>query len=300
MRVTRAILGASILLCGFVLMSGCDQTFEPLQENNLYNFNISGYLDVSADTQWVHIGTIRESIDEPPDPTGIRVTLENLQSGESVVMNDSVFIYKNVLNYWTTMDIKNDQTYRITAEGSDSKTSEVTVTTPKKLPTIYIIINANNPFYGGTSGATIYIDAAIKDIVDVQSVWYVTLKSGTEYRKRIYKFPLRNNLKRSDVFGDSYAFANWEEEREQIKQGIGKAEISRATRQFFVATGGPEWDAKLASIDDIEYFLDETASDVENGLGFVVGINSGWFWQAPCLRPDSSNYAPCEPEAPFW
>ncbi|NBC02122.1 MAG: hypothetical protein GVY20_00285 [Bacteroidetes bacterium] len=107
--------------CCLLTFTHCDDSFQPLKENNQYNFNISGYLDVSADTQWIRVGTIRESIDEPPDPANIKVTLEDLQNGNTVLMHDSLSADNGFLNYWTTMDINKEQTYRITTEGLDKK-----------------------------------------------------------------------------------------------------------------------------------------------------------------------------------
>lgn len=284
-----------LLACGTLILYSCSDSFEPLKENNLYNFNISGYLDASADTQWVRVGTIRHSIDEPPDPTGITVTLEDLQYGETVVMKDSVFASRNVLNYWTTMDINHEQSYRITAAGTDGKSSTVSVSTPKELPPLYVTTPRIPP------GARIYFDESIEHIADVQSVWYVILKSGTEIRRRIYRFPIRHTLSTTSAYFSTYsAFANHAEEQKQIEESAGGAEITIVNRQFFVAAGGPEWDDNLSSIVDLEYFLEGTASNVENGLGYVIGISSGWYPQLTCLTPDRSNYAPCEPREPFW
>lgn len=284
-----------LFLCGLFMITGCEDSFQPLKENTLYNFNISGYLDAAADTQWIRVGTIRESIDEPPDPTGINVTLENLQTGESVIMKDSVFTSQNVLNYWTTMDIKSEETYRITAEDPNGKSSDVTLTTPSVLPSVYITVTMSDPAI-----ADIYIDESPEQIVDVQSVWYVLLKSGTEMQKRIFRFSLRNTLRTSNIFGDSYTFANLTEEQQYIEQSIGNAEISRTTKQFFVAVAGPEWNNNLSAIDDLEYFLDETGSNAENGLGYVIGIHSGWFRQITCLNKEKTAPAPCDPEKPYW
>ncbi len=293
----RLVARFFLLLTSCLLIStGCDDSFQPLQENNQYNFTISGYLDTSADTQWVRVGTVRESIDEPPDPDGIQVTLEDLQSDETVIMYDSVFTSQNFLNYWTTMDIKQEQTYRITAEGADGKTSRVTVTTPKELPQPYIVVTGGPP-----AGAYIIIDETVEHIADVQSVYYVILNPETEHRKRIYRFPIRGTLRPTTAYSGGYAaFANWEKEEEQIEQSVGAAEIEIASRQFFVAAGGPEWNDSLSTIHDLEYFIDGTASNVENGLGYTVGINSAWFRQADCLAPDGSKHIPCEPGEPFW
>lgn len=284
-----------LIVCCLLIFSNCDDSFQPLQENDKYHFSIYGYLDAASDTQWVRVGTVRPSIDESPDPTGIRVTLKGLQSGNTTVMNDSVFTSRNVLNYWTTVDIKHEQTYSITAKGADGKTSQVTVTTPKGLPPLYITTAPTPP------RAAIYFPETAKHIADIQSVWYVILKSGTEIRRRIYRFPVRNTLRNtSSSLGTNVAVANHEEERKQIEVRIGGAELSVVARQFFVAVGGPEWNDSLSTIDDLEYFIDGTANNVVNGLGYVVGISSGWFPQTACLNSTQTNFVPCKPREPFW
>tara|TARA_R100001143_G_scaffold37173_1_gene34712 strand:- start:59849 stop:60760 length:912 start_codon:yes stop_codon:yes gene_type:complete len=285
-----------IATCYLLTLSGCNDSFQPLQENDTFFFSIQGYLDATADTQWVRLGTIRHTIDEPPNPEGIRVTLKDLESGKTVVMNDSVFTTRNVLNYWTTMEIKHEQTYEITAQHADGNTSRVTMTTPAELPSFYIV-----PL-GGLSGVRILINDSVEKIADLQSVWYVILNPGTDNQRRIYTFPFRNTLTLTRGFGGNYtAFVNWERELEQIEQNVGVGTtISVVYRQIFVAAGGPEWDENISSITDLEYFLAGNASNVENGLGFVVGVSTNWFRQNTCYGPDGSNSAPCESEERYW
>lgn len=289
------IIGLFFISC-IPFLTDCNQTFEPIQENDRYHFSIYGTLDAAADTQWIRVGTVRQNIDEAPDPTGIKVTLEHIQSGQTFLMNDSLFTSKNVLNYWTTTDIENEQTYRITVEQADGKASSVTVTTPKQLPSPYII------FTQDPNGVNIYVDDIVEHLADLQSVWYITLNPETEPRKRIYRFPIRNTLRNTYSFYGAYsAFSNWEEQLGQIEQSIGQADYSIERALVFIAAGGPEWDESFTSIDDLEYFLDGTASNVENGLGYVVGIDGRWFRQTTCLTADSSAYAPCTPQdGPFW
>lgn len=289
-----------LTVCYVLTLSGCDESFQPLQENDTFFFSIHGFLDVSADTQWVRIGTIRQTIDEPPpDPEGIQVTLKDLESGETVIMNDSLFTTRNVLNYWTTMEIKHEQTYEITAQHADGNTSRVTMTTPAELPSIYIIPQCG---VGVGPGTRVFIDDAVKHIADLQSVWYVILNPGTENRRKIYRFPLRNDLIHTPSFGSSYtARVYWENEFAQIEHGIGAGTvISVVARQLFVAGGGPEWDNNISSIVDLEYFLAGNASNVENGLGYVVGVSSNWCRQYSCFDFDGSISGLCEPEEPFW
>lgn len=290
-----------LLAAGYLLtLSSCDESFQPLQENDTFFFSIHGYLDVTADTQWVHVGTIRQTVDEPPpDPEKIQVTLKDLGSGEIVVMNDSLFTSQNVLNYWTTMEIKHEQTYEITAQHDDGNTSRVMMTTPAELPHIYIIPQCG---VGVPPGIRIWIDDAVERIADLQSVWYVILNPGTENQKRIFKFPLRNTLTHTPGYRGSYtARVYWENELAHIEHRVGTGtEILVVARQFFVVAGGPEWDDNISSIVDLEYFLAGNASNVENGLGYVVGVNSNWCRQYTCSEFDGSISGLCEPEEPFW
>lgn len=295
MKGINTISSVCFLLFSFLLMAGCNETFEPLQENDEYYFSMYGYLDAAADTQWVRIGQPRESINETPDPAGIIVTLENVETGQSVIMHDSLFTPEGVLNYWTTFDIENEQTYRIKAEREDGKASRVTITIPKAFPTPLVVRDDQSRAYN------IYIDDSVEHIADIQTKWYVILNPETEKLKTTYTFMYRNSVKHTSAFGGSYyALAPFGDESEYIRITSAYAERDVLHRQFFVAVGGPEWNENISSLNDLEYFLDGTASNVENGLGYVVGIDSKWLPFDTCLTPDESNYAPCPEEEPFW
>lgn len=295
MREDHSIPNPFLLLLAFLLVIGCDQTFEPLQENNKYHFSIYGTLDAAADTQWIRIGVPRGNINDTPDPTGITVTLEHVETGQSAVMQDTLFASKDLLNYWTTMPLENEHAYRIKAERGDGKSSHVIVYVPKELPTPLVWINNNPPGY------MIYIDDSVEHIADLQTKWYVLISPQTERVKRVYTFNYRNTLKHTGAFGGAYfTLVRDSEERRFITESNAGAEVAVLHRQFFVAAGGPEWDENIPSIDDLTYFLDGTASNVENGLGYVVGTDSKLVPYFTCQTPDSSNVIPCEPEEPFW
>jgi hypothetical protein len=295
MRAKRAISGACFLLCAFILVAGCNDSFDPLQQNNKYYFSIYGTLDAAADTQWVRIGVPRENINETPNPSGITVILENVETGQSAVMQDSLFTSGNLLNYWTTMPLENEQTYRIKVSQEDGKASMVTVTIPEELPTP-IVINNGPP----NPGLSIIIDGSVEHVADVQTKWYVLLYPETQRIKKIYTFTYRNEIIPIPTYGGAwYVFTTNAEQLGYIENNTN-AEFAVLHRQFYVAAGGPEWDENISSVDDLEYFLDGTASNVENGLGYVVGIDSKWVPFKSCVTADSSNVAPCEPEKPFW
>lgn len=289
------LLSGLLLISAILILTSCDQTFEPLQQNDQYYFSIYGTLDAAKDTQWVRVGPARQDINEPPDPTGINVTLKDLQSGNTVVMKDSLFAAGDLLNYWTTMPLENEQTYLIQVERNDGKSSTVTVTIPKELPTPLVTENTFSP-----RGFNIYIDHSVEHVADLQSKWYVLLYPQTQRIKKVFTFNYRNTIEQVPTYdGAWFAFANTTEEREYITNDTN-AGFAVLHRQFFAAAGGPEWDDKIPSTDDLEYFLDGTASNVENGLGYVVGIDSKWVPYHVCVTPDSSYAIPCEPEERFW
>jgi hypothetical protein len=205
--------GLFLLLCAFIFAAGCNQTFEPLQENNKYFFTLFGYLDASADTQWVRVGTVRQSIKELPNPIGIQVLLEDIESGQTDIMNDSVFTSINVLNYWSTMDIKNEKPTVSRWQVKMEKQARLPSQHRKKLSSPFIITNPG--------GANIYIDDSVDHIADVQSVWYVILNPGAENIKRIYRFPIRNTLRHTLAFFGAYtAFANWRKNRSRLNGAL--------------------------------------------------------------------------------
>lgn len=295
MRKKSTILHLFLFVICLFISSGCNQTFQPRQENNKYFFSMYGYLDASADTQWVRITPARQDFELPSELSDVVVTLEHLESGQKTVMQDSLFSSRNYFNFWTTMDIENEQSYRIRAERSDGQSSQVTVHIPSELPTPLVYQN-NEPL-----GYYVYIDDSIEHLADVQSRWYVLLNPQSEKQKRTYTFLYRNSAKHTTAYGGSYfALASIGEELEQIRNRVGNTEIKVLHRQFFVAAGGAEWDEEISTINDLEYFLDGTASNVENGLGYVVGIDSKWVPYETCLTPDKSAVVACPEEEPFW
>lgn len=279
----------------FILtVTGCNQTFEPLHENDQYYFSIYGYLDAAADTQWVRVGHARGDINELPNPSGIEVSLEHIQSGQTVTMNDSLFVSKSYLNYWTTMDIENEQTYRIIAERTDGKASSVSVTTPEEVPPPIVVSSVGGDYFD------IFVNDTIGKLADVQVKFYVLIAPRGIRQQRIYTFPLRDRIERSEAFNGTFLISvNTDPLLQQIARNSG-GNMAVVHHQFFVAAGGPEWDDSITSINDLEYFLDETTSNVEDGLGYVIGIDSKWVPLQTCLTPDNSTFIPCDEEKPFW
>lgn len=296
------LLGIGLLFIIFSLY-GCDTSFQPFQENNMYAFSIYGYLDASADTQWVRVAPARQQLNTPDSLHKIpdaQVTLEHLQSGKKVVLNDSLFTSGdgfNYLNFWTTMNIEEKQDYRLRAERADGKVSQVTVATPSELPTPRVQVQAN---YGQPTTYGVFIDDNVEHLIDVQAKWYVRFFQPGYEEKKLFTFSYKNEIEKIQAFGGVYnAELEPEVEEEEIASALpGNAEMEVLYRQIYVVSAGPDWNENIESMDDITYALPNSISNVENGLGYMVGVSSKTVPYASCF--ENGVLIACEAERPYW
>jgi hypothetical protein len=290
-----------VLIVCIISLCGCDKPFEPFQENDLYAFSLYGYLDASVDTQWVRVAPARQELNMPKEVPDIEVTLEHLQNGNSVVMNDSLFNSGgfNYLNFWTTMEIEHEQEYRLRTEHPDGEVSEVTITIPRELPTPKLLIEKT---FGTPDPPTyrVYIDDSVEHIVDVQTRWYVRFYAPGFEEKKLYTFSYKNVGVHNQIHGGVFSYqlepeVKEEEIRSNLSSGV---EMEILHRQIFVASAGPDWNENIESLDDISYALPGSYSNIENGLGYMVGVSSKIIPFESCY--DQGILVACEQEKPYW
>lgn len=250
----------------FITITGCEESLDPLLENDRYFYSVNGYLDASADTQWVRIMPVRESIypaSNIPVPT---VTLEDMESGESVIMQDSLFRFdddRNVLNFWTAMEVHPGRSYQLTVEGPEGRISYAETTLPEDFPI---------PFFSQPEfSADILIIDGVERLADVQVVYriqfhnsdvsfnvrYPHLQEGLQVQSSRYRIPIEAGALRLQL---TEAYCNF----------------SVIERVVFVASGGPGW-PEFVSFDRHTIALPDYLSNIENGVGFFGGIISKTF-----------------------
>lgn len=254
-----------------MIATGCEYSFEPIKKDAKQYFSMYGYLDATADTQWVRIAPTRDQLEVPDVKPEMEVKLKELETGKTVVMNDSLFLSVNGLNYlnsWTTFDIKPEQSYVLEAELPDGTSSSVSMTIPKDFPTPNLRLLLD--------GCEARLDInGVETLADVQSVWHVRLLLKNDSEKRFIRIPYRSEIiKRSS--GNYTVYLDTEVELNQISKqtNVIPDSIDMIQRDIFVAAGGPEWIDHIDSIDDKEYALPEGLSNVTNGVGYVFGIAS--------------------------
>ncbi|MEX2601529.1 MAG: hypothetical protein WD355_07780 [Balneolaceae bacterium] len=300
------------IIVGFVLLyslfiTSCDDFFEPWQENNKYHFSIYGYLDASADTQWVRIMPIREDLLLEPGPIDAIVTLEHVETGESVIMNDSLFAYAHeayAYNFWTTMKLKAEQTYRITATRSDGASSHVQTSLPTDFPTPSIHITFRwprsccSPVFALPENVVIYIEH-VERLADVLTIYHSRYpESGENYlvaRPQLqHSFPVVSggfqvviDPTKDYQFLDMFYRLDPEVVFERYLHPSSPYEP-----QIFIASAGPDYH-HFPSIDEKVVALPEGISNVVNGTGYLAGIISKTIPYKNCYRGETRIVEPC-------
>lgn len=298
-KVARGIQ-CGLLACLFIFITSCDQDFQPLESNDRYFFSFYGLIDAGADTQWVRITPIREQAELMSDGSELRVTLENLESGQKIVMKDSLFIRgRHVINFWTNEPVKHNQTYRLRAELPSGEISDVTVTTPEEMPLPKVVVFTSP---GSPPDYYVFVDKNV-NLADIQVKYYVRLLAPDLDVKRTFSFAYRNEAEITEEFPDYYTVQIYpDEELREIERQVllpQGGEIEVVYRQVYVATSFIELDEEIEVLDDITYALPQTLLNVENGLGYVIGIDSKYIPYEGCLD-QLANPISCGEEERYW
>jgi hypothetical protein len=124
-----------------VTVAACDDTFEPIRPSDLA-FSVFGYLDASADTQWIRVMPIRALKVTSPEPLDATVAVEEVGTGRIMQLEDSVFDFAPPFdwhlgaggdylhNFWTVEDIAPGATYRFVATRAGKEPAEAVVDIP--------------------------------------------------------------------------------------------------------------------------------------------------------------------------
>lgn len=139
-----------------VVAAACNESFAPIAPSELA-FSVFGYLDASADTQWIRVMPIRSLKTTSRDALGATVTLEHLGTGLIIELRDSLFRFSPVLapdlgfdgvflhNFWTLEPIEPGAAYRFSARREGKEPAEAVV----EIPRDYEVEVAINQVRGG-------------------------------------------------------------------------------------------------------------------------------------------------------
>lgn len=265
------LLIPAFLLIGIAVISGCDDTFEPLQPNNKYAFSMYGTLDVTADTQWVRVMPIGERLfNNKPDPNGTVVTLKNLESNITVTLEDSLFEFGGpafVWNYYTTVPLEPETMYELKAVAPDGRTSSATVKTPKQLivPEVEYNMTAERGEVEGITDENLVVAEVTywAQFIDDMGNWTGFEKYVISVLGNASVIPVRSTFR--------FTF----ESRNLLSRAVGVSfsRIRIDNVYVRVATADTVWPSYM-DITEEEAAMPDVVSNVDFGTGYIATASS--------------------------
>ena len=120
----------------------CDESFTAIESSEL-RYSVFGYLDASADTQWIRVMPVRTVVLTAPDSFGATVTIEDVATGRTITLRDSLFKFTKyndsaigsegvcAHNFWTTERVQPGASYRLAVTRPGEKPAEAVVSIPR-------------------------------------------------------------------------------------------------------------------------------------------------------------------------
>jgi hypothetical protein len=259
--------GVVLLILPLVAVStvACDKGFEPLSPGREALVSVAGYLDASADTQWIRVMSIRPLKTTSRDSSDARVTLTEVGSGRMITLRDSLVGFPAggattdtgtafVHDFWTTERITPGATYRFAAARPGQPTAEAVVTVPERFA---LTLSLHQSKYSNDH-----------DFARVSSVSYLPF---SEQRLRFSdgcgsdEDTLRNRAARAENGTVTLPVG-----RDTVAQrGCGNPVVTR--RHLWVAASESPW-----PVPEVSHLLglgaSERTSNVTNALGFLGGL----------------------------
>ena len=273
------------------IIAGCEEPFKPLEDNDKYFFSVFGYLDASADTQWIRIMPVRETVNYSYDSIGAVVTLRDLDTGIESRMTDSLFSINVfaalddalVWNFYTTMDVVPDHSYELIIEREDGAVTRTEVAIPPDFPDPvvdgrYVLIQ------GADNIAEVRLDWTVIDqrygdtltipVMHTQDVQYRGTGKGYQVRIAPNTDFVNVILRRLD------SIQPW---------------VEIVNVDAVIISAGDDW------VDFDEIGRDVAAipgevSNIENGIGYLVGTVIKTVTYPVCVG-DMNEIIECDPDA---
>lgn len=132
-----------LLIAPVILITSCDNTLEPIdRDTGIYG--IYGYLDLNEDVSYIRVRDLNApfTIDATTELDAV-VTLSNLTSGTSAVLESNIREYEGVLlhTYFFDGEVVPDSEYQLSVERSDGATVRMKTLTPTFPPPVATPVN---------------------------------------------------------------------------------------------------------------------------------------------------------------
>lgn len=253
-----------LIVCVIFLYTGCDPSFEAVKQNDRH-FSVFGYLNASADTQYVRIEKLRDGMPgDTPSDLEAKVSLTNVTTNQTVTMQDSVYEYYlrgKAHNFYTTMDVSPNQKYRLKVNGEGGNSS-AELEIPEAFPKPEVLESSKFQ--------TIFKMQGINRLVGIKTIYQTCQNCFCNQTIRFAYSHLQDTLHMDD--GSVKAEIDLLEEKKKIFLNYPEnKDYSILRYDVVVASGMPNW-PNYADLDPEEAILPNVATNVNNGVGYIGGI----------------------------
>lgn len=118
-----------------LVLAACDNSFEPINEEPTDFFAIFGFLDTAADTQFVRVSPLRETL-EPSGDLAARVSSFLIGTGEEVAWQDSLVVLDDGeagLLFYAQLPVEPGDSYRLEVRGDDGEVTRALTQVPLRV-----------------------------------------------------------------------------------------------------------------------------------------------------------------------
>lgn len=265
------ILGG--LFLGILLLVGCDASVQPFSSSDKYRYSIYGALNPAQDTQWVRVEPLQEPTsegvsDEPLDAT---VTLENVDTGQTWVLRDSLTeVFRDELqhNFWTTAPIAPDTPYRVVVQNAEGETTSASTTTPVRPPSVEVKsalrLPCTPPQESNRFGIVL---TEVDKLAALRMRYYQSPFGPTE----VFEFDHFDAVTKGEARYEGSI--NYAEDLQSIRQTPGRSCLADSAK-VIVASGGPDWPefSRYSGATISELARPDSFTNVDGGHGTVAGV----------------------------
>jgi len=286
--MTKRLAARMVELALLLLASGCSDAFEPFKVDSDLHFSLFGYLNAATDTQWIRVTPIRQSVFTTSGRLDATVTLEDMETGATTELNDSVFGFAPttsvegaaeswVHNYWTNVPINYGATYRLSVVAADGTTTSAPVPMPDKLGEVDV--EAMYLGAGRRSSSTFQrfiVRVPAKHIAVVDVIHYVAEDAPGSLAgtftpcalapdvPRVYS--IRQSVGEAITVGDTMEIGI----SATLQPGLPGSGCVIGRREVLVASSGSEWPSATAFSAAAP--AGGVPSAVDGGVGFMGGV----------------------------